>query len=143
MLSETYRKCKNLLIIQEKFSQFPYTDTTSHLTIGYGRNLSNRGIFPEEAAYLLDNDIYYFYSKLSTHLNFFDNLDENRKIVLIDMCFNLGLNGFLQFRKMLEAMEKDDWNTATSELLNSEAAHQCRDRYTQLASIMKTGELNV
>ena len=35
----------------------PYQDTIGKLTIGYGRNLDDRGISKEEAEYLLRNDI--------------------------------------------------------------------------------------
>jgi lysozyme len=39
----------------EGFSSTIYTDTTGHLSIGYGRNLSSIGISVEEALYLLGN----------------------------------------------------------------------------------------
>src|SRR5690606_41062667 len=35
----------------------PYRDTVGELTVGYGRNLDDVGIRPEEAALMLDNDI--------------------------------------------------------------------------------------
>lgn len=141
MTPEIRQKLKNLLIKHEQFKQFVYTDSTGHLTIGIGRNLSDRGISSSEALGLLDDDIFYFTSKLSNLLPFFDSLDDNRKIVLVDMCFNLGVNGFLEFREMLLAVEKGDFDTASNEILRSKAAIQARDRYEQLAYIMKTGEL--
>lgn len=140
MTPETRQKLKGLLISHESFRQFAYIDTTNHLTIGIGRNLSDRGISQAEAILLLDDDILYFTAKLDNVLPFFNDLDDNRKIVLINMCFNLGVNGFLKFQKMLDYCEQKDFLNASKEILNSEAAHQNPNRYQQLAYIMKTGE---
>jgi lysozyme len=141
MTPENRKKLKDLLIQHESYKQFLYTDTTGHLTIGIGRNLSDRGISSTEALTLLENDIFYFSAKLSHFLVFFDLLDDNRKIALIDMCFNLGVHGFLEFKEMLEHLENKDWDKASDEILNSKAAHQNPNRYEQLAYIIKTGEL--
>lgn len=141
MTPQGRQRLKNLLVSNEKYEQFPYVDTTGHLTVGIGRNLSDRGISPDEALALLDDDINYFNSKLNSLLSFFSGLDEPRQIVLIDMCFNLGVHGFLDFHRMLDAIENEDWEKAAEEILNSKAADQCPDRYKQLANIMKTGEL--
>lgn len=141
MNPESRVKLKNLLVQHESFRQFPYTDTTGNLSIGIGRNLSDRGISSTEALQLLDDDIFYFSSKLSNLVPFFDKLDDNRKIVLVNMCFNLGVNGFLGFKEMLAACKSREWETASKEILDSKAAHQDRNRYEQLAYIMKTGEL--
>jgi len=141
MTPDVRAKLKSLLMKHEGFRQFVYTDTTSHLTIGFGRNLSDRGISSTEAMSLLDDDIFYFSSKLSHLLPYWDSIDAIRQIVLIDMCFNLGVNGLLQFQAMLTALQNKDYNFAAEEILNSKAHEQCPERYEQLAYIMKTGEL--
>lgn len=141
MTPDIRNKLKNLLTLHEGFRQFPYSDNSGHVTIGIGRNLSNRGISASEALSLLDDDILYFTSKLSHILPFFNDLDGNRQIVLVNMCFNLGINGFLEFSEMLEAVKLKEWERASEEILNSKAATQNMNRYEQLAYIMKTGEL--
>ena len=141
MTPEARHKLKNLLVQHEACRNFPYTDTTGHLSIGVGRNLSDRGISTVEALLLLDDDILYFSSKLYSLVDFFDKLDENRQIVLVDMCFNLGVNGFLGFQSMLKALESGDYDSAAKEILASKAAEQCPERYQRLSSIMRTGEL--
>lgn len=64
-------KLKQLLVSHESYRQFVYSDSTGHLTVGIGRNLSDRGISTTEAFYLLDDDILYFNSKLNHYLPFF------------------------------------------------------------------------
>lgn len=141
MTPEGRQKLKNLLVTHESYKQFPYTDSTNHLTIGIGRNLNDRGISTTEAIYLLDDDILYFFSKLNHYINFFTKLSEPRQIVLVDMCFNLGIQGLLQFKEMMLALESNDYERASVEMLNSKWADQVGERATCLANIIRTGEI--
>lgn len=141
MTPEGKQKLKTLLVTHEKYRQFPYTDVTGHLTVGIGRNLSDRGISTTEAFYLLDDDIIYFTAKLNHFLSCFSDLSENRQIALIDMCFNLGVQGFLNFKEMISALESHDYIRAHDEMLKSKWAEQVGERATTLANIILTGEL--
>lgn len=141
MMPEAKQKLKGLLFLHEKYRQFPYTDSTGHLTIGIGRNLVDRGISTSEAFYLLDDDIFYFNNKLNHYLSFFGTLSENRQIVLIDMCFNLGIQALLGFKEMISALESHDYDRVAQEMLDSKWAEQVGDRAILLAEIMRTNEL--
>lgn len=141
MTPEARQKLKGLLIQHESYKQFPYTDLTGHLTIGIGRNLTDRGISNTEAYYLLDEDITYFSNKLNHFLPFFSKIEENRQIALINMCFNLGIQGFLGFRDMISALEAHDYERAAKEMLDSKWSTQVGERATQLANIIRTNEL--
>ena len=141
MTPEARLKLKQLLVQHESYKQFLYVDSTGHSTIGIGRNLTDRGISTTEAFYLLDDDILYFSSKLNHFLPFFSVLDENRQIALIDMCFNLGVQGFLNFKNMIAALESHDYERAAKEMLDSKWHEQVGDRATTLANIIRTGEI--
>lgn len=140
MTPEGHLKLKSLLINDEGYKQFPYTDTTGHLSVGIGRNLVDRGISFLEAVTLLENDISYVIERLTSLLPYFNDLDEMRQIVLINMCFNLGVQGLLKFEKMLEFCKNNDFEKASEEILDSEAAEQNPNRYKRLAFIMKNGQ---
>lgn len=143
MMEAQALKClKDIIIKHEGVRLFPYTDTTGNLTIGIGRNLTTRGLHPHEPYLFLDNDLDYFIPKLKEALPFYDDLDYIRQIVLVDMCFNLGLKGLLNFKKMLEAIRRRDWYSASKEIINSRAASQAPNRYKSLAMMMRTGELS-
>lgn len=142
MTPDALRKLKTLLIEHEGMELFPYEDTTGNLTIGVGRNLKANGIRASEAMAMLNNDIEFFSDALPKSLPFFNELDEARKIALIDMCFNLGLNGFLQFKNMLGAIQHKDWEMASYHIIKSKAYTQAPRRYKRLANIMRTGVLN-
>jgi len=87
----------------------PYRCTAGKLTIGVGRNLDDRGISEEEAFYLLDNDIADCVTDLQSHLSWFNRLDDVRKAVLVDMCFNLGIGRMMKFENMLAAAKHGEW----------------------------------
>lgn len=139
MQPDMRNKLRNMLINDEGFRQFPYVDTTGHMTIAIGRNLQARGINFAEASLMLDDDILYFSSKLAHLLPYFSVLPEPRQIVLINMCFNLGVQGLLEFKDMLECVQRGDWNGAADGIMASKAAEQLPERYHRLAYIMKTG----
>jgi lysozyme len=134
-------KLKQLLVSHEQYKQFPYVDITGHITVGIGRNLTDRGISTTEAFYLLDDDILYFSGKLNHFLKFFSSLNENRQIALINMCFNLGVQGFLNFTQMILALEAYDYERTADEMLKSKWADQVGERATFLANIIITGEI--
>lgn len=118
----------------------PYRCTAGKLTIGYGRNLDDNGISQTEAEQMLANDIQTCYLECSK-FPFWNKLNEARKAVIIDMCFNLGISRLKQFRKMLAALEKGDYKSASKEMLDSNWARQVKSRSTELSKIMETGEL--
>lgn len=142
MTPDGRQKLRVLLTRHESYRQFPYVDITGHITVGIGRNLSDRGISTTEAFELLDDDIIYFSDKLNHVLPWFSKLNEPRQIALIDMCFNLGVQGMLNFHEMIIALQNGDFDKASDEMLNSKWAAQVGERATCLSSIIKTGSLS-
>ena len=133
---------KRLIIKHEGIRLKPYIDTTGHITIGIGRNLTDNGISYDEALYLLRNDLTRAIDELS-HFEWYSTLDINRAIALVDMNFNLGLSRFLTFKKMIEALKQHDYETAAREMLDSRWAKQVGKRAEELAEILKTGKLHL
>lgn len=128
------------LDLHEGLELKPYKDTVGKLTIGVGRNLTDRGITKDEAYYLLRNDVAIAITDLDKNLSWWKNLDEIRQRVLADMCFNLGISKLLGFKNTLELIRKGDYETAASAMLNSLWAKQVKGRATRLANMMRTGK---
>lgn len=131
---------KKSIILAEKLRLKPYRDTVGKLTIGVGRNLDDVGIYESEALAMLENDIAEKIHSIENEL-YFQTLksDDVRLRVLIEMVFNLGKSGFEEFKKVISAIELKDFETASSEMLNSHWASQVGVRATRLAMMMKTG----
>jgi lysozyme len=68
------------------------------------------------------------------------NLDSVRKAVVMDMLFNLGVNKFKMFKKMIKAIENGDYNLAAEEMIDSEWYRQVGYRSKKLVDMMRSGE---
>ncbi len=132
----THIELRNWIKKCEGFRQHPYMDITQHVTIGYGRNLDDRGITPTEAEMLLANDI--ADAKLDLSEQFWYHYQpEAVKDALTNMCFNLGLKRFLTFKKMISALIVKDFTTAARECLDSKWASQVGDRAKDIAVMIR------
>ena len=128
---------KQLLLKHEGKRNRPYLDTNGFLTVGIGRNLDANPLSDDEINYLFENDIKRVLNDCWHHLPWFGDLSQERQYVIIDMVFNLGIGGFLKFKKMLAAIEKEDWQTAAAEMVNSKWAADVGQRAAELATIMR------
>ena len=132
-------KLIDMLIDHEGMRRKPYRCTAGKLTIGVGRNLDDRGISPDEAMYMLANDIRDARRELSAAFPWFDKLDDVRQAVLIDMHVNLGLSRLQGFRNTLALIGVGKYEAAAQEMLNSKWAEQVGRRAQRLSRMMATG----
>lgn len=119
-----------------------YKDTLGYTTIGYGRLLDKRrdgGISQSEANMLLENDIDNKLSALRDKYRHFDDLDDARKAVLLNMAFQMGVGGLMGFRNTLAKIEAGDYDGAASNMLKSKWAKQTPNRARRMAEQMRTG----
>lgn len=137
-------KLEGMLISGEGSRRFVYRCTSKALTIGVGRNIDPNkggiGLSDDEVMYLLRNDIKRVYSELDSSYKWFSSLDDVRQDVLQDMCFNMGFPRFEKFRKMLAAVELEEWDRAANEMLDSRWAEQVKGRAIKLAKMMREGK---
>ena len=121
------------LIKDEGIELFPYMCSEKKLTIGVGRNLESNGISEAEAMLLIENDIDRCVIQLKSKLPYYFILPENVKIVLLNMCFNMGVNGLLKFKKTLKYIENKEYKEASIEMLDSKWAKQVGRRAKRLS----------
>jgi lysozyme len=117
----------------------PYRCTAGKLTIGVGRNLEDRGITRDESAMLLANDITAMETELVRALPWVTQLNEVRQRVLLDMAFNMGVVGLLNFKRTLATIQAGDYQQAATMMLDSKWARQVGQRAERLARMMMTG----
>ena len=108
----------------EGLSLWPYRCTKEKLTIGWGRNLDDRGISRNEAEVLLSNDLEITFRCLTTVFGYelLKDLTHNRRLVLVDMMLNLGAPRFWSFKNMIQAVKDGWWDKAAYEILDSKYA---------------------
>jgi len=128
---------RDLLIKHEGIKGKVYYDSEGIATIGVGRNLEDVGLTYDEAMLLLDNDIKRVLKDCWREFPWFIDLSEDRQSVVASMVFNLGLDGFKQFKKLIKAIEREDWTEAACQMIDSKWAIQVKDRAVELANMMK------
>ncbi|POZ49896.1 glycoside hydrolase family protein [Methylovulum psychrotolerans] len=149
-------KVVNLVKGHEGFRSIVYNDTVGIATIGYGYNLEANplqlsaqkiaqlkahGIGMVEASSYLVQMLDIIEHKLSGKLPWWSKLNLARQAVLLDMAYNLGVDGLLEFKNTLAAVGRSDYVAASKGMLASRWAGQVKDRAKQLANIMIVGRL--
>jgi lysozyme len=131
---------KELIKKHEGLRLKPYRCSAGKLTIGYGHNLDDKGITEHEAELMLDRDIAQAKQDLFMVLGELVNaLTPKRYNALVDMMFNLGAARFRGFKKMIAAIQENDWTEAAGQALDSKWADQVKFRAIRDAEMMKYG----
>jgi lysozyme len=117
----------------------PYKCTAGKTTIGYGRNLDDKGITASEAEEMLLTDMCEVEERLFGE-GLFSGLNDARKAVLINMGYQLGVSGLFKFKKMIAALDRKEYELAAKEMLDSLYAKQTPRRAKELSEQMLTGE---
>lgn len=121
-----------------------YKDHLGWDTIGVGRLVDSRkpgaGLRPSEIDFMLQNDIDDRIEALTRRLPWFQNLDDARKGVLLNMSFQMGVDGLLTFKNTLKMVEDGDYMGAARNMLLSKWATQTPARANRMAEQMRTGK---
>jgi lysozyme len=128
---------------EEGFRNKVYLDHLGNRTIGYGHLCLPNEKWDDDKIYdskelnktfeydfnIACNDAEKLIAKNSIHPDAF--------CVLIDMCFNMGSPRVSKFKKMFAALEVQDYQTASKEMLDSKWANQVPNRARRLSEIME------
>lgn len=141
-----YNIAKDLLRSDEGCALEAYPDPLSGgepYTVGYGHTgpevHPGMQITLDQAERYLDTDLTSASLGLRKALPWFEELDPVRQAVLLDMAFNLGVDGLLEFHHTLKAVRAGDWKAAAAGMTDSLWARQVKGRAYRLAEIMRTG----
>ena len=121
----------------EGFRAKVYADSIGKATIGYGRNLTDKGLEEWEAEYPLHNDIAEAIEHALRIFNDFDDWPPAAQHVVIGMLVNLGPDHFRSFKHTIGYLKAHCWVSAASELLDSNAARMLPERYQRYAEKLR------
>jgi lysozyme len=139
LIGNTDEKLIENLVAHEGYRTMPYTDTVGKLTIGVGRNLTDRGLSKEEVYFLLANDIKRACGEIDLYFPWVWKMTENRQRVMIELTFAMGITKIRGFKRMLLAAASGHYADAAIELLNSRWAEQVGERAHALAQLLELG----
>lgn len=120
-----------------------YRDSLGYWTLGVGRLVDARkggGITRAESAYLLANDVGTKSAALDERLPWWRTLSDARQGVLLNMAFQLGIDGLLAFTTTLGLVHTGQFGLAADAMLQSRWAQQTPERAKRLAEQMRSDQ---
>jgi lysozyme len=123
------------IVKHEGFRETPYPDPlTGGAPWTFGHGLTY--ITQEESRLIVERRVREISTRLQANKPFFVDLPAPVRNVLIEMAFQLGLKGVLNFSRMWEALKRHDYVAAADEMLDSRWAEQTPSRAEALAKIV-------
>jgi lysozyme len=137
-MSIDFEKLTAELKVDEGFRGKVYKCSAGKLTIGYGWNLEDSEL-PERIAEMMLS--YAVGDKLQSleRLSWWCGLNDARKRAIVNMAFNIGVAGVLKFKKMIAAIEREDFSQAALEMDDSRWSKQVGARADRLILMMNRG----
>lgn len=130
MMKELIIKIKQ----SEGFRGEVYQDHLGFDTLGYGTKMP---ISEKEAEMLLIARLNSKMREIETKQPIYNALSETAKDIILEMCYQMGVNGVLKFKNMWAALKDGDYETAADEMLDSMWAKQTPNRAEDLADKMR------
>jgi len=128
-----------LITRHEGYRKHAYRCPSGKLTIGYGYNL-DAGMPEDEARYLAGFRIRKLQLSMSARWPWFAGLAPTRKIALLDMAYQMGIDGLAGFEKTISMIETGDFLGASIEMLDSKwARHDSPGRALEIAEMLRNG----
>lgn len=121
---------------EEGFRGTPYKDTLGYLTIGYGTKLP---LDEAEAELLLTHRLKKMQKQLHRRITeLYGEVQLPDKVweILYHMSYQLGVQGVMNFKKMLGAIVNGNYIEASREMLDSKWALQTPNRAERLSTMM-------
>ncbi len=134
----------------EALRLFPYDDKTGKrvgtlpsggkLTLGWGHNLSDRGITEVLAQQLLIADVLETVQDIRKAFPWWEGLDDVRQEVIADICFNMGTTKVKGFPTFVWQMESGAFQAAARNMETWIWYKQVGRRAVRLVKMMRTGQ---
>lgn len=124
----------------EGFRRHAYKCSLDYLTIGYGTMIEEGGHgVPEYIAELLLRDyLQTIEARLRVH-EWFTGLNDARQQCIMEMAYQMGVEGVLAFRNMIGSLEKGDFLEAGEHALDSKWAEQTPARARDVSDRLARG----
>ena len=91
----------------------------------------------ERVMELFDKDMSWTFRDCIRLLPEFNDLPDEVRLIVANMMFNLGASRLAGFKKFLAAIEKEDWDSAADEMVDSRWHKQVPERSGRLIARMR------
>ena len=117
----------------EGFRAKVYKDTLDFDSIGYGFAIKDLVLDEDIANIILQRKLEALIRGIEFRFGWFADLPGTVKDVVIEMSFQLGLSGFSKFKKTIEHLKNEEWESAADEMLDSKWSVQTPNRAKALS----------
>jgi lysozyme len=121
----------------EGFRPTVYQCTEGYDTIGYGFAIKDLVLGEDICEIILERKIAELKLRIQQKLPFYDDMPEKAQDVIVEMCYQMGINGFSKFKKTIDHLMRKDYKAASVEMLDSRWAKQTPNRAKKLSNQMK------
>tara|TARA_R110000850_G_scaffold154244_1_gene277732 strand:- start:910 stop:1383 length:474 start_codon:yes stop_codon:yes gene_type:complete len=138
-----------ILEYEEGFRYKPYLCSEGYVTIGLGTKLHNeKGLDPSDFPISVSRKIAFEWLETEValkdqrmlndwrHQKVYQNLDNDRRAVILSMAYQMGTSGVKKFNKMWLALSKGDHKMAAMQALDSRWAKQTPARAERVARVL-------
>ncbi len=122
----------------EGFSSAVYKCSEGYDTIGYGFAIKDLVLDKDVAELILERKLKDLQEKIASRFGWFYNAPKIVKDVVTNMCYQMGIAGFSQFKKTIYYLETGQYEEASMEMLDSLWAKQTPNRAKELSELIST-----
>ena len=121
----------------EGFKSRVYKCTEGYDTIGYGFAVKDLELDEDIAEEILLIKLEKLIQRVRAKFKWLDTVPHEVQGVLVNMSYQMGVNGVSKFKKALHAMQMFQWKIAADELMDSRWARQTPNRAKELSNIIR------
>ncbi len=123
--------------LSEGFRSKVYKCTEGFDTIGYGFAIKDLELDEDICELILKRKIGSLKLRIDQRFDWFKETPTEAQDVIIEMCYQLGINGFSKFKKTIQHIINKDFRSAAVEMLQSKWASQTPNRAKKLSKELK------
>jgi lysozyme len=114
-----------------------YKDSLGIDTIGYGFAIKDLELDEDICDIILERKLYNLEHRVNLKFSWFIYMPQEIKDVVMEMCYQLGVNGFSKFKKTVSYLQDRQFEEASVEMLDSLWAKQTPNRAKELSNRVK------
>ena len=106
-------------------------------TIGYGFAIKDLELSEDICEEILKRKLEELINGIENRFDWYKDMPDEIKFVVIEMCYQLGITGVSKFKKTISLLREKQWGQASVEMLDSRWAKQTPNRANKLSQIVK------
>ena len=114
-----------------------YKDSLGIDTIGYGFAIKDLELDRDICDIILERKLHDLEDSVNLKFSWFMYMPQEIKNVVLEMCYQLGVNGFSKFKKTISFLQDRQFQEASVEMLDSLWAKQTPNRAKELSDRVK------